>query len=542
MRSLVIRGAGALLAATQLVLFGALRRSKRARARAEERGALLALELESIIRYSPVSIALLSGPDFVYEIVNPAYEALAPGEPMAGRTVAEAWPEAAELLMPLLLAARDTQTVYRATGMAVPRRRGRGLAVEERFFDFAYVPLPGPGSDASRKMLVVANEVTGYKRTEAALRNANQELTTIHANIPIALFVVDDRLRALRSSDFAGRTAQASLPYPRGTCPIEMVACLGGLADFRACGSKVSCHECRIRLAALDSLRHGNRHEGIEASVPVSVNGRQENRWVLVSTAPMQLDGKKVLICVQDITARRHTEEALQKTFGELEAALKEKTALLQEVHHRVKNNLAVICGLLSMNAGASELPETKLALEASRQRVYSIALIHEQLYGSNRFDRINFADYVEQLVRDLNAAFAADTRRISIRIDAEPIELGVHRAVPCALILNELLTNAFKHAFPGQRTGKIQISFRESEPGYLELGIEDDGVGSDPGSHAQKSAGSRIIDILTKQLGGSLKQEPSQGAKFVLRFPAGTSRRAPPSGPQAGVRQETIQ
>jgi PAS domain S-box-containing protein len=650
-----------LTGAAASVLFEALRRSQRKGAAAETSRVQLARELESIIEFSPVSIALLRGPDFVYEIANPAYEALAPGKPMRGRTVAEVWPEAADLVMPLLKAVRETQTVYRGTGMAIPRHGGAGKGIEERYFDFAYVPLPGSFGDAGVKVLVVANEVTEYKQTATALRNANQELTTIHANIPVALFIVDDRLRGVKSSDSTARSGGAKLSWPRGTCPIEMVGCLGGLADFVKCGGQRSCHECNIRLAALDSLHHGARHEGIEAFVPVSIDGRQETRWVLVSTAPMELDGKKVLICVQDITSRKqmeeevarqrdslrrqaeligfshdaivtinadriiqgwnkgaeeiygwteaeatgqtihhllrtgapvsiaaidecltrderwegdlsHTrrdgeriivdsrqvlqrdstgaavgileidrditdrrriEEALQKTLHDLEAALSEKTVLLKEVHHRVKNNLAVICGLLSMNAGATEIPEAKLALDESQRRVYSIALIHEQLYGTDRFDRINFADYARQLVEDLARAFGADGRRISIRIDAEPIEIGVDRAVPCALILNELVVNALKHAFPGEREGEIQISFRESEPGSLELRIEDDGIGCpiEPRWHDRNSTGSRIVNILTKQLGGSLEQAPSAGTKFVLRFPGGTSRRATPSG-----------
>jgi PAS domain S-box-containing protein len=653
-------------------LLDALRRSQRKAAASETGRAQLARELESIIEFSPVSIALLRGPDFVYEMANPAYEALAPGTPMAGRTVAEVWPDAANLVMPLLKAVRDTQTVYRATGMAIPRRRSAGTDIEERYFDFAYVPLPGSFGDADLRVLVVANEVTEYKQTATALRDANQELTTIHANIPVALFVVDDRLHAVKSSDPTARSGGPALPYPRGSCPIETVGCLGGLADSTECGGQRSCHQCNIRLAALDSLHHGTRHEAIEAFVPVSADGRQETRWVLVSTAPIELGGRKALICVQDITARklmeeevarqrdslrrlaeligfshdaivtvnadriiqgwnkgaeeiygwteaeamgqaihqllqteapvsiaaidecltrderwegdlshvrrdgervivdsrqvlqrdrtgaavgileinrditdrRRIEEALQKTLHDLEAALSEKTVLLKEVHHRVKNNLAVICGLLNMNAGATEIPEARVALDESQRRVYSIALIHEQLYGNDRYDRIDFADYMRQLVGDLAAAFGAEGRRITIRIHGEPIEMGVHLAVPCALILNELVVNALKHAFPGEREGEIQISFREAEPGSLELRIADDGIGCpfEPGWHDRKSTGSRIVNILTKQLGGSLEQAPSEGTTFLLHFPGETSRRATPSGLHSGIHQNAIQ
>src|SRR5205085_3604710 len=117
---------------------------------------------------------------------------------------------------------------------------------------------------------------------------------------------------------------------------------------------------------------------------------------------------------------------------------------------------------------------EAKLALEKSYQRVLSMALIHEQLYESDRLDRINFSEYALQLVGRLGHAFIDEPSRVSIETALEPIELGIEQAVPCGLILNELLTNAFKYAFPGANRGKILISFRQSEPGMLELAIED--------------------------------------------------------------------
>jgi len=781
------------------ILFDLLKRARLAESVATERRTELARELdrrnrmlESIIQYSPVPIALLRGPDFVFEMVNPAYEALAPGEPMAGRTVAVVWPEAVPLVLPLLKVVREAQTVYHATGMEVPLHRAPASAAEERYFDFSYVPLAGAGGDADVQVLVVATEVTEYKLTEKSLRAAHQELTTIHANIPLAIFVIDEELRVWKSSDAATRSGALDHPDKLGVCPIQGLGCIDGLADSGTCGYRISCNECPIRLAARDSLRNGVRHEGVEALVPVSVNGIQQFRWLLVSTSPMELEGKKALICVQDITARKHmedqleqqrarlqrqaelinfshdaiittnperviqawnkgaeemygwteaeavgrvvhdllqrrpaegtdeinrhlyqvgrwdgelsharrngeriivesrqvllrdaagapagilginrditerkraeedlresraslqialaeteanhnllaaaltaqtdailvfnlagvlvrmnpaaatlfgtdatgkdlaeivsrirvagglsssvslralrgetvinaeqtagehtlesssapmrnakgeitgavtvirdiserrrTELALQTTFHALEAAVREKTVLLKEVHHRVKNNLAVIASMLNMDAGATELPEARSVLQESQQRVFSIALIHEQLYGTDRLDRINFAEYTQQLVSDLNMALGAQARGIAIRVDAEPIEMGVDRAVPCALILNELVTNAFKHAFPNQQMGEVRVSFRASEPGFLELQIEDNGVGcsAGPSWKSGKSVGWRIVSILAKQLGGSLEQELSAGTRFVLRFPAGTSRPAP--------------
>ena len=406
-------GALALSGVVASALFDRLQQAQRAAAAAEQARSEMARELEarrrmleSVIEHSPVSIALLRGRDFRFELVNPAYQALAPGEPMAGRTTAEVWPEAAAILVPLLEKVRDKQIVHHATGLAVPRRRGPGLPPEERYFDLSYVPLP----------------VAGLPASEA--------------------------------------------------------------------------------------------EEG------------------------------QVLVVVREVTEQQRAAAALRSTLRELESALAEKTVLLKEVHHRVKNNLAVIVSLLGMKVGAIESAEAQGALEDSQQRVRSIALIHEHLSGSEHLDRIAFAEYAEQLVQELGGVYGIAARRIAIRLDAEPIEIGIHRAVPCALILNELATNALRHAFPGERSGEVRISLRQSAPGELELSVEDNGVGCPRIAPERngKSLGLRIVEILAKQLGGSLEQPECVGTRFVLRFRAGTSRRVvtvrrgevPPEGSSA--------
>jgi two-component sensor histidine kinase len=229
---------------------------------------------------------------------------------------------------------------------------------------------------------------------------------------------------------------------------------------------------------------------------------------------------------------RRRAQGSLQEMVIELEAALTEKTVLLREVHHRVKNNLAVISSLLNMKAEATTSPEAKQALSESQQRVFSMALIHEQLYRSDHLDRVNFSAYAQQFVPTLSSACLGEPGRVSIEMDIDAIELGIEAAVPCALILNELLSNAFKHAFHGERSGKVRISFHEAGPDTLELAIEDDGIGLPAGlleGRNTKSLGLQIVRILAKQLGGSLQQEPCPGAHLVLRFPANSARHAPP-------------
>ena len=228
---------------------------------------------------------------------------------------------------------------------------------------------------------------------------------------------------------------------------------------------------------------------------------------------------------------RRRAQDALQEMVVELEAALTEKTVLLREIHHRVKNNLAVISSLLNMKAEATTSPEARQALAESQQRVFSMALIHELLYRSDHLDRVDFLAYARQFVPTLGSVYLSEPGRVAIEMDVDPIELSIEAAVPCALILNEFLSNAFKHAFPGRQKGKIRVSFHESGPDTLELAIEDDGMGTPAGlleARNTKSLGLKIVRILTKQLGGSLQQEACRGARFVLRFPSSSAHHAP--------------
>jgi two-component sensor histidine kinase/PAS domain-containing protein len=470
--------------------------------------------LELVFHSSPTAFALLRGPDFIVELINPACQSLSPGAEMPGRKLADIWPEAAPFLIPMLQVVREGSVAYHADGQAVRLRRGPGSPVEERYFDLSYVPLV---QDGDVRVLMVASEVTAHKRVEARLQGVCAELAAIHANVPVALFVINDQFRVEKLNDLAARISGRPIADLISREPGDAFGCLSALTNADGCGKGFECGYCSIRAAALDSLTTGARYEGVEAWLTRSVDGVAEERCLLISTSPMQLEhGRKVLVCAQNITDQKRTQRAL-------ESALAEKTTLLKEIHHRVKNNLAVVSSLLSMKADAITNPIAKQALLKSQQRVYSMALIHEQLYGNERLDRINFADYAAELVRRLHAAIAGEPQRIAIELTLEPIDLAIEQAVPCGLILNELLTNAFKYAFRRRDRGRITVSFRETGSGIHELAVEDDGVGiaADRSGESGTSLGLRIVEVLTRQLDGSLAQEECTGTRMVLRFPA---------------------
>lgn len=254
------------------------------------------------------------------------------------------------------------------------------------------------------------------------------------------------------------------------------------------------------------------RKDGSEFPVEISLSFLAEHRT-----------GALVIASISDITARKQLERERENLIARLESALDEKTVLLKEVHHRVKNNLAVIAGLLGMHAEAIGDGRSARVLEESQQRVASMALIHEYLYSTEHLDRVNFGRYIDQLARELCVSCALDPELVSVIVDAEDIDLGVHRAIPCGLILNELFSNALKYAFPGGRSGTIAVRFARLESGDLTLSVRDDGVGipSTFDWENSQSVGLRVVRILARQIDARLTLHRTGGGTcFELVFP----------------------
>ncbi|MCC5839157.1 MAG: PAS domain S-box protein [Opitutales bacterium] len=217
----------------------------------------------------------------------------------------------------------------------------------------------------------------------------------------------------------------------------------------------------------------------------------------------------------RDVTDQRAMMAALQST-------LEEREVLLREIHHRVKNNLQVISSLL--NIQARHLPEGRLRepFEECRRRVASMSLIHDQLYRRRDIGRIDFGSYLEELIRLQRTAFGLSGERleVSVRVDVPPLEIGL--AVSCGLIVNELLSNACKHAFPVGRSGRIQISLDRTETEQVwTLSVEDDGIGHDSKVGSGDGLGLELVTALTRQLNGALAIETTGGCRVAIRFPA---------------------
>ena len=161
---------------------------------------------------------------------------------------------------------------------------------------------------------------------------------------------------------------------------------------------------------------------------------------------------------ITDITERRKAEEKIK-------SSLREKEILLSEIHHRVKNNMQVISGLLDLQARSTGNPELTGKLNESQSRIHSMAMVHEKLYNSKDFTKIDLADYVKTLSQDLFQSYKINPGMIDLIIQTDgAVYLDVNKAIPCGLILNELISNALQHAFPGDRQGKLQILINETK------------------------------------------------------------------------------
>ena len=220
----------------------------------------------------------------------------------------------------------------------------------------------------------------------------------------------------------------------------------------------------------------------------------------------------------------RQSEQAVvsEQITAELRASEERKEALLREVHHRVKNNLAMICSLFYLQSTHAKDEQTTKIFREMENRVHSMALVHETLYGSDNLARIDFADYARILAQDILDSYGHPAVSISLKTELERVILSVDTALPCGLILNELISNALKHGFPDRNEGKVKLLLRTGRDGECTLCVEDNGIGI-PGSLSIgecKSLGIRLVRSLTRQIGGSfelLRLEP--GTSAVLRF-----------------------
>jgi two-component sensor histidine kinase len=239
-------------------------------------------------------------------------------------------------------------------------------------------------------------------------------------------------------------------------------------------------------------------------------------RNVLISASPIKGAAgipKTTLAVITDITDRKQAEERIK-------ASLQEKEVLLKEIHHRVKNNMQIISSLLSLQESYIKDPFVLKAFRESQVRIRSMAMIHEKLYQSEDLARIDIGEYIESLVVDLFHTYSVTPGAITFKNNVEYIYLELNIAIPCCLLLNELISNSLKYAFPGGRKGEISIDFKSKKDTY-QLTVKDNGVGfpEDLDFRTVESLGMQLIHMFVKKLHGTVELNSRCGTEFKIEF-----------------------
>jgi PAS domain S-box-containing protein len=224
-------------------------------------------------------------------------------------------------------------------------------------------------------------------------------------------------------------------------------------------------------------------------------------------------EDRLVLGVVRDVTERKRAEAQAREVVR--------RDALLKEIHHRVKNNLQVISSLLYLQSIRVSDPEVQQMLVESQSRVRSIALIHEKLYRSEDLQKLDLGEYVGDLLANLVYTYGVDQEAVAVHVDIAGVHLGIDTAIPCGLIINELVSNAFKHAFPSGGRGSVWVEVRPAAAHGYDLTVRDDGAGLPPGLdwRRAKSLGLQLVNDLTKQLDGTIEVECRGGTTVRIRF-----------------------
>jgi PAS domain S-box-containing protein len=363
---------------------------------------------------------------------------------------------------------------------------------------------------AVRRALSETKLRDGIRRAERALRASDVRFSSFMNNSPALAFIKDQ---------------DGSILYINNTCEQIWGMTLGDC--FGKTNHQLWPVEVANRLLANDK----SVIERDESSQIVEELSLRSGRTVQMLTFRFPFAdgaGKRLLGAVSiDISEQARTQE-------ELSSALAVKELLLKEVHHRVKNNLQIISSLLSMQAESLQDAAAAQALQDSQERVQCMALIHERLHLNDEPDRLDFREYAAKLARDLFYSYGVNSERIRLRFELEQITLGLNQAIPCGLILNELLTNSLKYAFPNERSGEILVKLSFGRNQAVKLTVADDGVGLPANFDWKQSQtlGLRIMNILGRQLDGIVQREAGAGTVFSLTFPRTPLPARRPSSP----------
>jgi PAS domain S-box-containing protein len=365
----------------------------------------------------------------------------------------------------------------------------------EKWLDYSGTAINFQGESA---VLGVAYDITELKRTQHALMDSEEKYRTLIENMSEVILYVDNEDKILFVNDNAikmfGYSKNELLGANAGTLLVH--------EDYREFTKE------RIKLRVLG---FADRYE-------VKMKKKSgETLWVEVSGAPLKdLDGNIIgsIGIHSDITDRKRYENTI-------ETSLKQKELLLKEIHHRVKNNLQIISSLIKLQSAHIGDKEILSLFAESQNRIKTMALIHEKLYRSTDISVIEFYDYVKNLVDSLYTTYGISVDRVRSVIEFRSIYLDIDTSIPCGLIINELISNCLKYAFPDKKEGSIFINLTEDKPQAYTMTIKDNGVGIPESVSFDNSVslGLKLVKILSEQLGGKVQLIRENGTEFKITF-----------------------
>ncbi|MHC9539593.1 MAG: PAS domain S-box protein [Vulcanimicrobiota bacterium] len=346
--------------------------------------------------------------------------------------------------------------------------------------------------------MMLKTEIEERKMAEHALQESEDFLKSIVENIPDMIFVKEpEELRFVRFN----RAGEELLGFDR----TEMY----GKNDFDFFPED----EADFFTKKDREVLSGGRLIDIsEEPINTRYKGERLLHTKKIPILDEQGNPKYLLGISEDVTEYKKAEE-------QLKASLKEKETLLKEMYHRVKNNMQLISSLLHLQARASTEPNVKEALAVAQSRIKSMALVHEKLYHSHSLTQIDFGEYLKDIISLLSRSYGK--RNIHCRVEAENISLSIETAIPLGIIVNELISNAMKYAFPDDREGELLFCLSQTEDGRVTMTARDDGAGIPDTIDCLNppSLGLQLVNDLVRQINGVIELDRSRGTKFVISF-----------------------
>ncbi len=342
----------------------------------------------------------------------------------------------------------------------------------------------------------IIEDITERKRAEEALLASESRYRQLVENASEAIIVVQDGLLK-----FVNRATVEMISYSEP----ELIA--RPISEFLHPDDRemVMDHYRRRLAGETDQSRYVFRSRTREGGV----------KWVEIGAVLIDWEGRPATLnFLTDVTDRHKGEEAIQ-------ASLQEKEVLLREIHHRVKNNMQVISSLFNLQAGHTLNEGYRAILKEAQTRIRTMSLVHEKLYQAGQLSRIDFGGYINSLALHLIHVYRPQPGLVQLETEFEDVTLDIASAMPCGLLLNELISNALKHAFPENWAGVLRIALKRGTAGLIEIRVADDGVGfpEDLDFAKAESFGLQIVNLLVRQLDATIELDRTNGTAFTVTF-----------------------